>query len=1795
MYFKSLELIGFKSFAEKTKLNFEPGVTAVVGPNGCGKCLVGSSRVCLADGSEISIKELVDSAFSKTSNIEELSDGSIAHPESFDTSILSLNPETLKIEPRPVYAFVRRRSPAYLLKIKTKSGKEVTTTHYHPFFSMKDGSLIALTADQLKAGVRISSPRHIRVEGARAGLDLLRILQDVNEGDSLYLPYSEELAEFIGSLKEGHANLASMSASSGVKQIALKSVMDGQSVSVPNFVKLLNANNIDRIPSFVRSLKSKGAGSFALPRELTPPMARFLGYIISEGRSASCGHVRFVNEDDRMVEDFIACARDAFGVEAKAFDYKQNAHDVLIFSTALCGFLEKAFGIAVDGHSRDKKVPSQIFSAGEEIIKEYLSALFEGDGYLSMERRGGRLPYFEYATASKSLADGVAGLLLRLGVVPLIREKKKAATNTRAKIKRPYYSVYVYGIDNVKRLAGALRFVGRKSEKLSRIASFCHKANPNLDVIPEVNRVFKELVRLSGISVKRIRKISPRLVSYYENRCLPSPQGLREALSVVVEHGSLTGLARPLYDYLVSIADSDIYWDEITDIEKVGPEEWVYDLSILGNHNFIAQDMIVHNSNVADSIRWVLGEQSAKSLRASNMQDVIFNGTDTKEPINFAEVSLTFSNEKRTLPIDYDEVTITRRVFRSGDTEYLLNKTPVRLKDISELLMGTGIGTESYSIIEQGKMDLILSSKPEDRRYVFEEASGITKYKSKKKEAMRKLEQTEQNLLRINDIILEVKRQIGSIERQARKAEKYKVDYDKLKEMEVKLSFSDYKALKTQEATFAVECEDNRARERELDAEIKTVASTISGYRQSLVEVNARIAELKNRYSELSGTLEVNRQRIEIDKERILEAAALQEGLKKEIESAAEKIRAAKALVEKLKKDLEDAVAERSIKQKAVEDKELSQSNLLREIEETEAKVKTFKFQIVDYLAKETRIKNELIKLGADVQNRKARQRRLEIEKDTVSKDLEAVEKALAEVAGEFRTIEEKAAALKAGLAAKRSQNEAIFSDIRSIDADMAKEENLKASVRSKIEMLEESLRTHEGFKGGVKAVLSRTAGDPGSFGGILGVLADLIKVEKGYEDAVGTLLGDDAQVIVTATDADAIKAIDYLRQSRLGKASFISLETISRANRIAGTNISAPDISPIRNFVKAQERLSAVLDHFFADSYLADSLEDGIRVLGGSSAARIVTRSGHMLDNCKISGGSALESEESLLIGRRQRLEDFRVELADAEERSVSLAALKSAKSEAGRALEAEINSMDQAVRQDDISLANVKMRRDSHEENARKFKEEIFLLDSELGEVNQVVEELTGKGVALNSDLNAIESEKSGMQAFIDNSQVIISEKRTQRENLGLEVATLRAELQSFEKNEENVRGNLKTQEGMLFEAEDTLYSKEGLLKESVDKVKGLEDEIVRLNAQNTAIEGDIRTVSEESCRVEASKSEVDERLKSDEVLLKEKESRIEGLRNQIRDLDVKLTELNYKKTNLKDRMQQAYKEDLETLHVEIEDGIDWEALKAQVSELRDRLDKMGPVNLVAIDEHKELEERYSFLVHQQEDLVNAKDSLLKAIQKINKTTKDLFLETFQKIQVEFKNFFRMLFGGGQAELVLIDEQDILESGIEIVVRPPGKKLQNLMLLSGGEKAMTACALLFAVFKVKPSPFCVLDELDAPLDESNVMRFANVLKEFVKMSQFIIITHNKRTMELADVIYGITMQERGVSKIVSVKFLDDRKKASGRVSGPEAARQEAPEEVIPQTSPEAAAVQEAIIPQREPDQQPESSAPVV
>lgn len=1616
MYFKKLELIGFKSFLDKTALHFEPGITAVVGPNGCGKCLSAASQVCLSNGAKIKIKELVDLALKNANKIEKIDDGYIAYWDSADISILSLNPHTLKIEKQPIYAFIKRQAPPYLLKIRTKSGREITTTHYHPFFSIKDANLVTLNAEQLKRGVKIALPRIIRTQNCQNSLNLWEIFKKFRKEDLTYIPYSEELCRFIEAAKNKYRGLSRMCESLQINRTSIASAAGGQAMNICNFVNLLEKNGIKQIPDFITAVKSRSSGSFMLPRQMTGALARFLGYIISEGRVTTANQIWFVNSDEAVINDFVKSAESAFGVRARVFNYKDNAKDTIIFSSALAKFLEKAFNLRIGSRSKEKVIPPQIFSADEAIVSSFLSALFEGDAYVSLDRKVDKLPYFEYATASKALAQGVSSLLLRLGVFSLVREKSKFATNSVLKKKRVYYSVYVYGRDNVKRLANLLSFVGEKARKLEKIKISDYKTNLNLDLIPEVNRSFKTLVKLSGLKVKRLKKISPKLVSYYENRCLPSRQGLLEVLSIIGEHGEISGLAKPIFDYLKTVANSDIYWDEVLSIKKIYKQKWVYDLSILNNHNFIAEDFIVHNSNIFDSIRWVLGEQSVKALRGSDMQDVIFNGTDNKEPLSMAEVTLTFDNNKRTFSVDHDEVAVTRRIFRSGESEYLLNKTTVRLKDILDLLMGTGIGAESYSLIAQGKIDLVLSSKPEERRMVFDEAAGITKYKSQKREALRKLEETEQNLLRVNDIINEVKRQIGSLERQANKARRYKEAFEELKTRELNLALLQKKELDKHRDEIITELSALEENETGLLNLINQQEATIFNQRQELVNLELGISKGKDSLSSLEGSFSHHKEQIAFNQERIAEA----EASKKYLESQINQAKARLAIDEE---KLNNFKQEFTLVKKSIEEKNLSlreKENLLFDIHNgikvSLDNIALAKRGILDLMIKLSSARNEVSDTVSKEQVYLARKKRLEIERAKVRE-----EKVVAE--GDFNQV----AAEVEGIARIFEGLKAEISDIHKT-ADT--EEQALAGIDSQITGLEKEILALESQKEFIEKLKTR------------------------YEDI-----------------SEAMNAVVYL--DKLPK------------DKISGLVVK-----------------------------IKQSDSDGLKLTGEAKPVDL-----------------DVQNIQQKIYSLQQKIDGLRQQKAEEE---IRLADLKKS-----------LIALEEQARSHEITLINKKAAQQAISEQLNRIKEEEEIILLELADTEKEISVQEEKINSLKNNLTALENEENSQQGLIVAEQASITQNNSKKEEILVEITRVRTELDALNKQVVSEETSLKVLEEACRQDNEEVLNLENKFREFEEKQVSLRAEINDLERKiidhTHSMQLQRSLLKEKQNQYEQASLGIAEVIKKIESDRKESEK----LKNRLHELQMQNKDNEFKYTSIKDRILEVYKVDLDGTQImlmppNLEDNAD--TLAEVIRQLKERLDSYGTVNLVAIEEYDELKKRYDFLVQQQTDLVSSKEALHEAIQKINRTTRKMFLETFESIKAEFRDHFRLLFNGGDAQVFLVDEQDPLESGIEIICRPPGKKLQNVLLLSGGEKALAAIALIFAIFKVKPAPFCVLDEIDAALDEANVDRFSRLLQEFSKIAQFIVITHNKRTIANADVMYGITMAESGVSKIVSVKFSQNR-----------------------------------------------------
>ncbi|MFH1782732.1 MAG: chromosome segregation protein SMC [Candidatus Omnitrophota bacterium] len=1153
-------------------------------------------------------------------------------------------------------------------------------------------------------------------------------------------------------------------------------------------------------------------------------------------------------------------------------------------------------------------------------------------------------------------------------------------------------------------------------------------------------------------------------------------------------------------------------------------------------------------SNISDSIKWVLGEQSAKTLRGSKMQDVIFNGTDVKEPVNFAEVSLTLDNKDRNLPIEYDEVTVSRRLYRSGESEYLINKTPVRLKDINEIFMGTGIGTSAYSLIEQGRIDQILSSRPEERREVFEEASGITKFKVKKKEALRRLEDTEQNLLRINDIVTEVKRQINSIERQAKKAERYKEKYEELKVLELKLMRINLERLKENLTSSTTDIDGLKKRENEIEKELNSVRDELSDLTTKRSDLESKRMEYKSDIMNMESEISTSRDKITMNSERIEELKKKKVELEDEIDKNKGNLSSQGKEVKTLREKVGVLESENLERAATLSEKESRLSNISKTISENETIISTSKANIIDLESKESRLRNQNTKVTSSLATHEARSKRLIIEKETIGEEKKSLDARLEEVLREQRGLEEEVSSI-------RSQKEECSKNIDETTLAIASVvDNLQQLNRtlavdmSKLEALEEAKAKYEGFSSGVKALLGSESKTQHGIEGIKDVLANLLSVENGYEVAIESSLGNYLQSIVVDEKIAAEKAIDYLKDNSSGRASFIHPPSFSDPGEL-GQDIDISDsriLGKAVDFIRIDEHYSLIVKNLLKNIFIVKNLIEARGILNeraSSGNIRLVTLLGEMVSNGFISGGD-VSQEGFTLVNRDARIKELHISIEEAEKRSKGLEEEKLDRESRKIKLEEEIKGLASVLGGKEILLANVSTRREHLEENIKTVSDEIALVNLELDEVTQELTRLKGEEGTLKNSLDEAENEARLNQARIRESEVLLNEYAKEKEQLLIETAEQKTELGSLESKKEGLSSTLQILESSLRDLEFSLETRNNEIKNSIIKVDELTRDISIL--ENRVSELSTKKIDSDNALFEIENvyreliSNIERINKSYKIL----EEELNGLRSNFHNADLKKVETSYSIDNLCQRMKDVYKVDLK--ETELGEGwqdVELDPLKNEVDEKREKLDLMGTVNLVAIEEHTELQDRFQFLTNQRDDLLKAKDSLLKAIDKINKTTKELFIETFRSIQVEFRNFFKMMFGGGEGELILLDEGNVLESGIEIVARPPGKRLQNVSLLSGGERALTAISLIFAIFKVKPSPFCVLDEIDAPLDESNVDRFSRSLDMFTNTSQFIVITHNKKTIDRADVMYGITMQQSGISKVVSVKFHEAKK----------------------------------------------------
>ena len=1153
-------------------------------------------------------------------------------------------------------------------------------------------------------------------------------------------------------------------------------------------------------------------------------------------------------------------------------------------------------------------------------------------------------------------------------------------------------------------------------------------------------------------------------------------------------------------------------------------------------------------SNVSDAIRWVLGEQSPKALRGGAMTDVIFNGTDQAKPLAMAEVSLTLADCEAVLGTEYNEVTVTRRVFRSGEGQYFINKAPCRLKDIQRLFMDTGLGTSSYSVMEQGRIDQILSSRPDDRREVFEEASGISKYKADKKEALRKLEHTEANLLRLGDIIKEVKRQIISLQRQVGKAKRYKSLQEQLRGCDVWLAKGRLAELDASLAELETALAAHSAREEELRAGVETAEVHANELRQNMAEIETRIAAAMDAASEASGALARAKELIRVNQERARELEGLSQRDSRDAESARASLGHHQSELETLRKDL---IAATDAHETSRVDLDARQSALAahdRETTTVRQRLQGLRTEALDLESRLTRLQNEWNEIEARERTDLLRRERFAAEKAEAERAVESYEERLGLMATQRgqkqagadeaqRQVEE----LKAAQADRAGQSAALNREISSLASEAAARE-------AQVNLLNRSRAEAQGFSAGARKLLENKPVPGVNPQDILGSLAGKVRADKAHKLALEAVLRSWLDAVLVK---DAASALEIARNLQAAKGGAVRLLAVA-----GGGAAPAPEGpgESLLDQVKAAAELHPLLERLLG----------GVRVVAGAAeipaeipeGLTVATRDGLVVRAGSVEFWAPGENESNPL-AREHQLAEWQEDLARLRQEV------------AARRARAEALQQDEASGRDALNTAQSAL--EAHRREMALAEGEIRMVEREAKQARERAETIgwelealvkkTGAGTQRRTEISGQMEAIRTRQAEVRAQNAADSEKLRQLEderNALLDAATeCRVALSGYKQQLDGLRARGEPLEARIRELETLIRERAAGIDSYQERLGALAKATAEAEGQIGPLEAEMAARQAELLDARTQRESRNAELSKSDAELHARRAELDAVREQRNGVDIQLARQRLHRQNLVERMSAEYSlqpaDVLKTTEPEWEEGAipaDREALETMVAELRTKIQSMGPVNLVAIEEHQELEERFAFLSQQNDDLVNAKQQLLDLIRKINETTTTLFSETFNQVNENFQELFKQLFGGGNAKLVLVDEENVLESGIEIIARPPGKKLQTVSLLSGGERTLTAVALLFSLFKVKPSAFCLTDELDAPLDDTNISRYLEMLKGFVEKTQFIIITHNRQTIGAADALYGITMEKRGITKIVSMKF---RKHEGGAPAAPD------------------------------------------
>ncbi len=1147
-------------------------------------------------------------------------------------------------------------------------------------------------------------------------------------------------------------------------------------------------------------------------------------------------------------------------------------------------------------------------------------------------------------------------------------------------------------------------------------------------------------------------------------------------------------------------------------------------------------------SNVVDAVKWVLGEQSVKSLRSGQMADVIFSGSSSRKPLGAAEVSLYISNPNgtgtRQLPIEADEVEISRKIYKSGESEYRINNRICRLKDIRELFMDTGIGTRAYSILEQGQIEHLVSASKTDRRFIFEEAAGISKYKAHRKEALRKLERTEQNLLRLADILGEVAKRLRSVKLQAGKARNYLQYTQKLKELQVNYSLVEYAKNHTQMKEKETALDEVTEQFGKLAAEVARQDSLISTLGEEIIETEHKLNHTDNSLVSVRSKIEQRLQRIDFLRTRISELQEREKSAREKIE----KLREQKNLFEKNSSqyDAELANCEKMLDEKsqAVEQIQKAIQQVNAECASLEAHLEDEKSGIIDMVRRTAQLHNEVQSISVYRNNLSSQKDRLSGRAETAHAELKQLLTGKAQHNARLSDIEKVLGELEESLKSKRKKTEELDGSLAVDNKRLAHSKEVRSALNSELTILTDMERRCEGLKAGVKSILQDRSVENNRFDYVEGILAETIETDVEYANAVEAALEGQTDALVINSTSRMLADIETI-QNLDGRVNFICLDKIEPFVDKNDWSEFACVKGRLVEFVKFDSKYAPLAWKLLGKTLVVDSLQEAVELAEKAGEEfKFVTLNGEFLSADGMIKLGPL-GRATGLISRKSRLRQLQETIGNITSEIAAIEGQIEKNNQTKAHLDELCQELRTAVYEANTEKMQVSSKLSVIEQNINRLRQEEPLLVGEIDLLAEQIAQSVQKEYDSKQKLQELEEVNSQRTAHIEELEAKYAEQKQQQQTLVDRLTDLKIAL-----------GQITEQSKAL---KQIILSLQSQMQENRRAAETSQEEIQNCSVQLTEAQRGILNCESEVSElfVEKEKNQQSSRLLHEEIerLLEERRQTEELVRlrraekeeteQKINELKIGLGQLEVKQQDLVERVQEQLQINLAEAYENYRDEeVDWDKVKEEIAELRGKIERLGNVNIDAIDEQETLEKRHNFLSSQVQDLNSSRGQLQQLINRLNKKSRERFQQTFEEIRGHFQEIFRKLFGGGRADIILEDAEDILESGIEVVARPPGKETRSISLLSGGEKSMTAIALLFAVFKTKPSPFCFLDEVDAALDEANNERFNILLREFQKDSQFIIITHAKRTMSIADVLFGITMQIRGVSKKISVKF---------------------------------------------------------